>query len=482
MRIPFPKSIPLRPLIIFLVTVLLIQLIEGTDPAVAVLMLVAQLAAAVAFNRLGGMTHMSGAFCLFSVLPCVTVPELAHLLLGQPGDYNLQHPLTTAGACAVFFVCLMIAAITVSSVRHPAALLDRIHFSILELRGVSILSAIIAALIYIAAFLHTGPMENGSLLAAMNHFYPVLLAISIMLATYVRLTITNGQSAMNGYIALLLVFGTIPGVLWASKEGMLTPAFCWLIVVASSRHRFSWLGSLALLGAALLVWTFVYPFSQNARFPIHAAETLSEKLDVITEFIRDPAQFPNTASEALESNEFGTSSSKVSIVNRFSLLLTADDLIDADLKTGFTSIDRYAPVLVSIVPHALWPDRPEVITTNELGHKMGMLTNEGDTETGIAIGSPALFFDIGGWFGMIVYTITLFLFFFFVSVRFISTSETGIWGLVPIGTEALLAGAATPANLFGFVAMFLGMFFVTIAILKIISYILGELISRPIPT
>src|SRR3954447_13154818 len=143
MRIPFPKSIPLLPSIAFLTVVLLIQLFQGTDPVFAGLMLIAQLGAITAFNRMGGMTHMSGAFCLFAILPNVTAPELTHMALGQPGDYNLEHPLATAGVCAVFFVSVSVAALLVSMTRPARPYLDRVTFSILELRIISALSAVL---------------------------------------------------------------------------------------------------------------------------------------------------------------------------------------------------------------------------------------------------------------------------------------------------------------------------------------------------
>jgi hypothetical protein len=47
MRLPFPQSIPLRPLLAFLSLMLLIQLVQGTDPAFAALMLIAPAAAAI---------------------------------------------------------------------------------------------------------------------------------------------------------------------------------------------------------------------------------------------------------------------------------------------------------------------------------------------------------------------------------------------------------------------------------------------------
>jgi hypothetical protein len=479
MRIPFPKTIPLWPLLIFLTTMLVVQIIQGTDPVFAVLMLAAQLAAVVGFNRMGGMTHMAGAFCFFAILPNVTVPEITHLVLRQPGDFNLVHPLATAGVCVIFFVSVMITALLVSSVRHPVPFIERIRFSITELRIASVLSCILAISIAFALITRSGPPENGSLLAALYHFYPFLLAISVMLATYVQIITSSGESVMSWYVSFLLILAIVPGIFSASKEGMLTPLLCWFVVVASSRHRFRWYGVLALAGVLFVAWVFVYPFSQNARFTVREAETLSEKLDLIVEFVRDPSRFPDSISNSKESSEFGVATSKVNIIARYSVLPSIDMLFDADQKLGYTSIDRYAPVLVSMVPHALWPHRPVPITSNELGHKAGFRMGAGDTETGIAIASPALFFDLGGWLALVVYTLICFIMFFFASIRLIGTSESGIWGLVPIGTEALIAGAAAPDAMFTLVVMFLGTFITLIAILKTTSNLAEKLFSRP---
>jgi len=479
MRVPFPQSIPFRGALVVLSVVLLFQLIEGTDPVFAILMLIAQLATVVSFNLLGGIRHMAGAFCLFMVLPTVTVPELAHLILGQPGEMNLQHPIATAGVCAVFFLSVMIAALFASSIRHPEPYLGRIHFSILELRIVIVLSCIFAGAISVAYYTAGGPAEDGSLLAALNHFYPFMIAASIMLATYVRLETTNGRSCMSWYVAALILFNVTTGILGASKEGILTPIFCWLVVVAAARYRFSWLGTVSVICLLLLLWFTVYPFSQRARSPVREALTLSEKVDLVLLFFSDPSTFPEI-SPAEESSEFGVSTPKVNIVARYSLLGTIDMLIDADQKVGYTSIERYAPVLIAMVPHAIWPDRPLPISSNELGHKAGFRIDENNTETGIAIGGPALFFDVGGWLALIVYTTLCFSLFFLVALRFVGSADNSVWGLVPIGMEALGAGTASPGGMFNFVITFLGMFFLMIVILKIVGFLAKALISRPI--
>ena len=106
----------------------------------------------------------------------------------------------------------------------------------------------------------------------------------------------------------------------------------------------------------------------------------------------------------------------------------------------------------------------------------------GDTTTGIAIGSPALFFDLGGWLALIVYTVLCFVIFFLFTVRIVGSSSTGIWGLVLIGIEANAAGNAGPSAMYSMVVTFLGTFVVMIGVLKTISYIAEALISRPIPT
>ena len=158
-------------------------------------------------------------------------------------------------------------------------------------------------------------------------------------------------------------------------------------------------------------------------------------------------------------------------------------LIDADEKLGYTSIDRYTPVLaIDLCLMLVWPNRPAPITSNELGHKAGFAMDVGDTSTGIAIGSPALFFDLGGWLALIVYTVLCFVIFFLFTVRIVGSSSTGVWGLVLIGIEANAAGNAGPSAMYSMVVTFLGLFVGTVVVLKIVSRASEVLISRQITT
>ena len=156
-------------------------------------------------------------------------------------------------------------------------------------------------------------------------------------------------------------------------------------------------------------------------------------------------------------------------------------LIDGDLRSGYTSIERYAPVVFAVVPHALWPDRPQYIMSNELGHKAQITTNADDTGTGISIGSPAMFFDVGGWLALIVYTLLGFTLFFFIITRLVGSSEKSIWGLVPIGTEVLIAGVCSPSSMFLLVLFVASSLLGMVIMLKVIGYLAATLLSKPIP-
>ena len=85
----------------------------------------------------------------------------------------------------------------------------------------------------------------------------------------------------------------LPGLLNASK-GDAHPLVCWIMVTASSRHRFTWFGTLGLVAVLFVAWGFVYPFAQNARYEVRDAELLSDKAAMVVQFIRDPTRFPTT--------------------------------------------------------------------------------------------------------------------------------------------------------------------------------------------
>lgn len=481
MRIPFPTSIPLIQAFLFFGFLLGVQLIEGTDPVFAALMMAAQIFGIMAFNTLGGFSHVAGAFCLFSLLPNVTVPEITHAIVLQPGDFNIPGSLQTANACAIFYACLYVSAQFVVLLPTPRPFVDRVYFSLTELRAISIICiafVLISQVVWAAA---GGEVKDGSLLAALGHFYGASDPLSVVAATQVRLKSTQGKSAMSWYVALILAAATFPGIIGASKEGMLVPLFCWLIVCAVNRYRFTRTQVTVLAGIMLFVWFFVYPFAQGRRDLVRAQKSIPEKLAVVVASIRDPSEFLDQSGvEPDESSEYGAISGSLSIIPRFSLLRSNGMLIDADDTVGFTDIDRILPAFLVIVPHFLWPDRPDPISSNELGHKAGFDIARNDTTTGITIGSPSQFFDMGGWVALPVYTILVFGPYFYALRCMFGESRDSVWGLLMIGAIANMAGVLALGLIIQTLLQFIMIFFILVAALKVIAYVSETLFARPI--
>jgi hypothetical protein len=348
-----------------------------------------------------------------------------------------------------------------------------------ELRAVSVLSAIFSFAI-VAAATAAGEVQDGTVLAAIEHFYPLLSPLSIITATHIRLKSTQGRSAMGWYVAVILIAATVPGVLGASKEGMLTPPLCWLLVCAAARYRFSRPQVVVLAGFMVVAWVFVYPYSQNARDVVRSARSFPERIAVIVAYFRNPSTVEDTASNIdPDTSEFGESSTKLSIIQRFSLLNSAGMLINADNTEGFTGIERYFPALFAIVPHFVWPDRPVPIYSNELGHKAGFKMGLNDTTTGIALSSPALFYDVSGWLGLPVYAMMDFLLYFYVLRSIVGTATQSIWGLMLIGATAYISGGAFPSTPILIIEGFVTVFAVLVGCLKIVAYLSESLFARP---
>ena len=480
MKLPFPKSMPLLPTLFFLSVLLAVQLIEGTDPVFAILMMAAQLFGIMAFNTLGGMQHPTGAFCLFSLVQNVTVPELAHAFVLQPGDYHLLVPLQAAGVCAVFYASLLVAASFVVLMPTKAPYFDRVSFSKLEIRLICRLApTYVIAIILWQNLTGHADVENGSLLAFLNHFTILLLILAMVLSVQQRLKETNRKSSADFTVIAIFCFGTFIGIMGASKQGMLTWGVCWLLVCAAYGYQFKRSQLLMVMCAVFITWFYVYPFSQRARNAIHSLPTYSEKIAMVGDFLLHPENYPEDDSK-LDANtdEFGDAQSKLSIVQRYSLLYTTSTLVDGDNRGGFTGIGAHLPAFFAIIPHFLWPDRPDPIVGNGLARKAGISLAVDDTSTGITLGSPATFYDIAGWLGLPVYTFLGFGLFFFALRALFGTVTNSMWALMVIASQSNDAGGAMFGDLILRIYSFISVFFILVITLKVISFISESMATR----
>jgi hypothetical protein len=442
-------------------------------------MLLAQLFGILAFNVLGGMNHIAGSICLFSLLSNVTVPEVAHVLALQPGDYNLPSSMTTAAVLMVFYLCVYLAANVAMAFSTPDPLFDRTHFTSFEERLISWVAPILGYLFLGWTLIGHVEVTNGGFAAFVNHFSSMLYPLSVVMATHLSLKQSEGKVAMDASVAVILVAATLPGILYASKEGMLVPIFCWLSVCAAYRYRFTTAKALVLAGALALYVLVIYPYSQFARGAVRGGLTLNDKVSAIQDYATNSkAYVPGVVHSSNTESEFGESAFANNIVARYSMLRVDALLIDGDRSKGFTGIEPHLPVFYLVIPHFLWPDRPEPITGNTIAHEIGFGLDKGDFKTGIAFGSPGLFYDVSGWLGLAVLTLLEFAF-FFISVRFlVGKSTQSLWGLILIGSTANAAGTLGPSDIIATLINFMIVFYSSIIALKVFSWLASILLAK----
>src|ERR1700742_2907405 len=128
MRLPFPTHISVQKTLIFAVAVFMAQQIEHTDLSFSLLFFIYMLLGVVAFNYAGGFARASGTYIFwFGLLTCI-LGGLWKIVLGEPGDSNLQMPTLTL-ATYVVSMCVIIVALFVMKriVGKPQGLSPMLH-------------------------------------------------------------------------------------------------------------------------------------------------------------------------------------------------------------------------------------------------------------------------------------------------------------------------------------------------------------------
>ncbi len=257
MRLPFPERIPLIPTFSFAVAFCVIQLYEKTNPLFALACFFFLLVSAIAFNVAGGFSRPSGAYVFFYATLTVIIGLIWKAVLGEPADSNLQNPLLTI---SVFLsgICMMLVAVYFSTrLRTKRALLGNM------VTDANMQTATVGCLICGILFIFSGSFlsgGNGSVLSALsqlNRFFPMAIILGVINA----IRRSGGKRSISLPCPLAAGFEFGIGLLGFSKEGIITPFFCWTIAAASQGYKVS---RTQIVGGILAI---VFIFRYLARMP-----------------------------------------------------------------------------------------------------------------------------------------------------------------------------------------------------------------------
>ena len=450
MRITLPQRIPVSKAFLCTSLLVLVELLEGTDPLYAVLVFCYFMLSVFAFNMAGGFTRPSGAYVFYYSTLAGGVGTVYKAVLGQPANSHLLTPLLVIGVYTATVLALLCAVfLTRRLVNTRDGIAGVLHVPRLDF-GTSAIGCLVMFFLIIFA---AGAVEGiaASLLhglAIVNYFLP----LSILLGTIAAVRNSGGQRSTNPLTLAVLGYATYAGLLSFSKQGMFSPFVCWVPGLAWSRFQLRVRHIVTIAVFALIAQGWMVPLANVGRVD-SVSGTSDERLQIVERYIQHPALLRETnrdrqsAYASLDVWYYGTPQG---IFDRLTMLPNDGQLISFSADGNYFG---YLPIFVyyeNWVPHIIAPHKLEGVWVggNRYAHELGQLADQ-DMTTGISYSPSAEAFHIDGWRCVLLVQPLIFLIAFVVTDFVCGDLRAQPWGLLPlllfahVAPEQLLGGTIT---------------------------------------
>ena len=447
MRLPFPEHISLLYAGCFATLLCTAQFLQGTSLLFSLCCFGFILIAVLAFNLAGGFAHPSGAYVFFYAFSAVTLGLIWKVVLGEPADSNLKHPLLTIEA-HLGGVTAMLGAVFLSRkvTKRRAILADMIT-------DANLLPASLGCMVVgisLSVVLLVVPFEGGTILSALNqlnHF----LEISIILGVIYQIRKSGGTSSMNLPVLISMVAAFVFGILVFSKQGMFTPFVCWIMAAASQRYRISFFQAVSFVLFAVFTVYYLVPYSQYGRNvqTDSRLENVNISIDLLSDLGKVRQEYEQSAEVFLEGRVTGYFNTVQPLADRMVMIPVDDAIIGVTEEKGPFGL---APVILqfgNLIPHVLWPDKPAYNFGNVYAHEIGMVAPD-DTTTGVSFSPIGEAWRVGRWTGIFLIAPVLWIMLFTLYDSLCGDVRKYPWGLLAI---VLLAHIAPDGELGGIIYM-----------------------------
>lgn len=446
MRIALPQRIPVSKAFLFCCLLLLLELLEGTDPLYATLVFCYLMLSVLAFNTAGGFTRPSGAYIFYYSTLVAGVGTVYKALLGQPAQTHLQSPLLVMSVYTATVAALLLAAFItrriVNSKDGVAGLLNvpQLDFGLSALGCVVMVFLINASYSLVSGF--AASIVRG--IALINYFLP----LAILIGTIAAVRNSGGRRSTSALTITVLVYATYGGLLSFSKQGMFSPFVCWVLGLAWARYRLRLGHILTILAFAIIAQTWMVPLANVGR-----EETVTgsneERLGLVEHYALHPMLLRENNRERQEAYgglELLYYGSPQGIFDRFTMLPNDAQLISFTADGNYFG---YLPIISYFenwVPHIIAPNKLQGVWIggNRYAHELGQLA-EGDMTTGISYSPSGEAFHIDGWRCVLFVQPLIFILLFVTTDTVCGDLRAQPWGLLPL----LLFAHVAPEQLLG---------------------------------
>ena len=405
MVISFPTRISVPFMLLFSALLVLVELLEGTDPRYSGLVFCFFMLSTFAFNTAGGFSRPSGSYIFFFSVLVVEIGTIYKAILGQAADSNLQEPLLMMGLY-VASIAGMLAVVYLA--RKIATTTDGIA-GIFKIKTINYSEAALGCLI-LYIFLIFGPAvlpEFGGQLLHSLQLINAFLPLAILLGTIGAVHDSAGRRSTNAltWITMLWTFWSF-GMLGFSKQGMFTPMVCWILGIAWTRFRLRFVHLVIIAAFVYIAQGILVPIAQTGREEI-ADGTYDARVDVIERDLEDIPALQRRyhswePSSDLDRRMFYYGEPR-GVMDRLSMMPNDSVLVQWTAQGhlfGYLAVEYY---FLNLVPHLFAPHKLEGVQVggNAYMHEMGGLADD-DLTTGISFSPTAETFHIDGWRGILL--------------------------------------------------------------------------------
>lgn len=410
-----------------------VQLMSGTDLVFSTLIFLYILLLLLSVNNVRGLATLSG-FCIAMMgIKIVVISQIAKLIFWQPADSLLEVPDVTAGVLLVSMVGIFAATVIARHIRFRNEVLKPV-LDPKALKRIWAASYIFGVITYIAVQLYgidelTERVLAGGIVGFLRQF-TFVYSLSVVAATAYTIVSSNRCRSFGLITAISIITQLIGGILATSKIAISEPFVMYLLTCIAFRFPFKWkhLGGAAL--AAILLVSVLYPLAQIGRSYARTSDfsyNVSALMEVANKGQDDwKTQLENFNNEA--DAQFQYYGKDMGILDRFSLIEQADELVAATLATGASGWLTIEHGFKLMVPHFLYPDKPLYNSANFLGHRIGIIGEEDET-TQITFGLVAESFSAFEWAGAAIIPFVLNLLFFVIYKKLVGDIFYNIWAV-----------------------------------------------------
>lgn len=441
MRLPFPERIPLTPAFLAAIVLVGLQQLQQTALMYSVYCFLFLIIATVTFNLAGGFSRPSGSYVFFYSVLGVIIGLIYKAYLGEPADSHLRSPMLTIKVFVGGIIGMLIAVVISRKLSRKRPLL-RNFLAPKDYKNAAMGCFAFGLLLNVLSI--TTKHENGSVLSAimqLNRF----LQMSIIIGTLHVLRKTGGRNAFSPLVIIYIIVTAASGVIFFSKEGMITPMLCWLVAAASLRYNLRFYQTAAIALATFITFYYLVPYSQYGRNQVPEGATLTERIAISYNMLADLSSVRELYLQNSSGEDTGDAqgmsyyNQPQGFFDRLTMIGPDDALIDYTQDSNFAGLDVIPAYFANWIPHFLWPNKPGLLSGNSFAHEIGGIVGEEDVTTGISFTPSAEAFHLAGWTGIFVVAPIIWTMLFVIFDSLCGDVRKSPWGLLVIALFAHIA-------------------------------------------